>query len=371
MAGIRDWLELGRSTVRSLKSSDVSDLYALEWPAAFDQLTADHRGAIEREPKAIKRLIRTNSAVMYGLAKRLSPIRRLLFVLANFAFLISVFGILTRAGVKFWIWDSLLCSFFLLTLLLGMELIDKLKFRDELELARELQAGLIPKTLPRFEGFELGAFNAIANTVGGDIYDFVPLSDGRMAILFGDASGHGMTAGLVMAVAHAAFRTQLEIDPSPPAIIGALNRILCRTGSRRSFFSSCYLVVAPDGSFVATLAGHPQILRVDPAGRIVERIGTGSYPLGIKPGLVWQSISGALACGESLVLHSDGLTEARSAAGRDLGDDYLESIIGWFPGASAPELVESIVAEWQSFTGRRPPEDDVSVAVIRSAGLVS
>jgi hypothetical protein len=365
MAGIHDWFELGRATIRSLKSSDVSDLYALEWPAALDQLTADHRGAIEREPKAYKRLIRTNSAVMYGLAKRLSPIRRLLFVLANCAFLISIIGIVTHRGVRFWVWDSLLCSFFLLTLLLGMELIDKLKFRDELELARELQAGLIPKVLPRFAGFELGAFNAIANTVGGDIYDFVPLEDGRLAILFGDASGHGMTAGLVMAVAHAAFRTQLDIDPSPPAIMAALNRILCRTGSRRSFFSSCYLLVDPDGSFVATLAGHPQIIRVDAAGKIADRIGIGSYPLGIKSDLLWRTISGTLGSGEALVLHSDGLTEARNEAGQDLGDDYLENVIGWFPCVSASELVESIVAEWRSFTNRRPPEDDVSVAVIR------
>jgi hypothetical protein len=368
MAGIRDWFELGLATIRSLKTSDVSDLYALEWPAAVDQLTADHRGAIDREPKAFKRLIRTNSAVMYGLAKRLSPIRRLLFVLANVAFGVSVVGILTHAGVRFWVWDSLLCSFFLLTLLLGMELIDKLKFRDELELARELQAGLIPKILPSFPGFELGAFNAIANTVGGDIYDFVPLSDGRLAVLFGDASGHGMTAGLVMAVAHAAFRTQLDIDASPSAIIAALNRILCRTGGRRSFFSSCYLVIEPDGSFVAALAGHPQIIRVNAAGKVVDRLGTGSYPLGIKSDLVWQSITGTLARGESLVLHSDGLTEARNEAGRDLGDDYLESVIGWFPNVSAPELVESIVTEWRSFTNRRPPEDDVSVAVIRNVG---
>jgi serine phosphatase RsbU (regulator of sigma subunit) len=174
-----------------------------------------------------------------------------------------------------------------------------------------------------------------------------------------------MTAGLVMAVAHAAFRTQLDIDPSPAAIMAALNRILCRTGSTRSFFSSCYLVIAPDGSFVATLAGHPQIIKVNAAGKVVDRLGIGSYPLGIKSDLAWQSISGTLAAGESLVLHSDGLTEARSESGQDLGDEYLESVIGWFPGAPATDLVQSIVAEWQSFTNRRPPEDDVSIAVIR------
>ena len=103
----------------------------------------------------------------------------------------------------------------IMVVLLAMELIDKIKFRDELELARDLQADLIPKSPPQTNEYEIAAFNRIANTVGGDIYDFVPLPDGRLAVLFGDASGHGMAAGLVMAVAHAAWRTQLDVDPSP------------------------------------------------------------------------------------------------------------------------------------------------------------
>ena len=150
----------------------------------------------------------------------------------------------------------------IMVVLLAMELIDKIKFRDELELARDLQADLIPKSPPQTNEYEIAAFNRIANTVGGDIYDFVPLPDGRLAVLFGDASGHGMAAGLVMAVAHAAWRTQLDVDPSPGAIISSLNRILCRTGGPRSFFSCCYFLLERDGTFIATVAGHPQIVKI-------------------------------------------------------------------------------------------------------------
>src|SRR4029450_14034276 len=85
----------------------------------------------------------------------------------------------------------------------------------------------------------------------------VPLPDGRLAVFFGDASGHGMAAGLLMAVAHAAFRTPLDVDPSPPAVFATLNRILCRTGSSRAFFGCVYFLLSPDGSFVASVAGHP------------------------------------------------------------------------------------------------------------------
>src|SRR5262249_58216317 len=126
--------------------------------------------------------------------------------------------------------------------------------------------GLIPKVMRRLDEYEIAAFNRIANPVGGDIYDFVPLADGRLAVLFGDASGHGMAAGLVMAVAHAAFRTQLDVDPSPASIIGSLNRILCRTGGSRSFFACCYVLLSRDGSFSATVAGHPPILKIDTKG---------------------------------------------------------------------------------------------------------
>src|SRR5437899_5256380 len=160
-------------------------------------------------------------------------------------------------------------AFLVINVLLAMELIDKIKFRDELALARDLQATLIPKHPPRVPQYEIAAFNHIANTVGGDLYDFVPLEDGRVAVLFGDASGHGMAAGLVMAVSHAAFRTQLDVDPAPAAIVTALNRILCRTGGPRSFFACCYVLLSPTGDFIAITAGHPELLKVDRNGKVI------------------------------------------------------------------------------------------------------
>jgi serine phosphatase RsbU (regulator of sigma subunit) len=246
-----------------------------------------------------------------------------------------------------------------------MELIDKLKYRDELQLARDLQASLIPKQMPQSDHWDIAAFNRIANTVGGDIYDFVPLPDGRMAVLFGDASGHGMAAGLVMAVAHAAFRTQLEVDPTPQSIMASLNRILCRTGGSRSFFSCCYLLLSQNGSFLATIAGHPPMLKIDATGKVVERVGRGAYPLGVKVGLTWEIVSDSLNHGERLLLHSDGLTESRNANDHEFGDHYVEVVAGWHPEATAGTLVDTLVGEWRLFMGQTAAEDDVSVAVIR------
>lgn len=366
MARLRDWLDLGRNTFSSLSSDDVTNLYSFEWPETKKMLMAEHSAAIEKDPKRIRRWIRSVSAIFYGLAKRLAPHRRILFALGFVFFFVCLFSLFTRIPhPPLWTFIEIAATFMLMVLLLAMELIDKVKFRDELQLARDLQASLIPHEMPQTGQWEIAAFNRIANTVGGDIYDFIPLEDGRLAVLFGDASGHGMAAGLVMAVAHAAFRTQLEVDPSPTAITATLNRILCRTGGSRSFFSCCYFLLEPDGSFVATIAGHPPVLKIDAQGHVAERIGRGAYPFGVKANLAYEIVSGTLGPGERLLLHSDGLTEGRNMQEKEFGDTYLEVIAGWHPEASAQSLIDSILGEWRMFIGTVVPDDDVSIAVVR------
>ena len=365
MASIHDWVRLAQDTLRSLETRQVTGLYELEWPEMKRRLTAEHEEAIAGQPGRIRRFIRTASAIMYGLTKRLAPQRRVLFVTAQ---LMLIWGILSSShedGVQIQMRISLFGAFLMITLLLGMELIDKIKYRDELELARELQAGLIPKVLPQPEGFSLAAFNHIANTVGGDIYDFIPLPDGRLAVLFGDASGHGMAAGLIMAVAHATFRTQLDVDASPAAMFTTLNRILCQTGGSRSFFAGVYLIGDREGRFEMAIAGHPQVLVVAGDGTITRSIGSGSYPLGVKRDYAWTVEHGRLDSGESLLFHSDGLVESRNAHGLEFGDERVATICGWTAGRTAPEILAAIVTHWKLFTEMTPADDDVSVAVIR------
>ncbi len=365
VARVRDWINLAKSTFAALKTSDIAGLYQHEWPQTRAMLIAEHHEEIERDPKRIRRWVRSVSAILYGLAKRLAPHRRILFVACWLYFFFCLFALVSHMrNPPLWTFIEITATFLMLTFLLAMELIDKIRFRDELELARDLQADLIPKQMPVTADYEIAAYNEIANTVGGDIYDFVPLPDGRLAVLFGDASGHGMAAGLVMAVAHAAFRTQLDVDHAPSGIVPALNRILCRTGGPRSFFACCYLLLEPGGDFVAVLAGHPPVIKVTADGKIAERIGRGAYPFGIKTGLAWEETHGHLERGERLLLHSDGLSEARNTNGREFGDSYIDAIAGWSPRSSAASLVETIVGEWRLFTGNKPPEDDVSIAVI-------
>jgi hypothetical protein len=368
----RAWVDLARETVEKLDSRDVADLYTVEWTDAREVLLSEHRDAIERERPGFRRGLLKASALLHGLVRRLSPVRRLVVLFVLLGVLLSTLKLVGRgwpADAKGTVLSLLLCLFLLLVLLV-LELVDKLRFRDELVLARQLQAELVPVSPPDVPGWELGAFNRVANTVGGDIYEFQPLPDGRLAVLFGDASGHGMAAGLVMAVAHTAWRLQVERDASPAAVLTTLNRILCRAGScrvagPRQFFAGVAILLGPDGSFEVAVAGHPPMLRVDGCGAVVERFGRGAYPLGIKEGQAWAVEAGSVGPGESLVLHSDGLPEARNARGQEFGDDRVLSVLARTAGRGAAEIVAALSGEVLSFLGRTPIGDDVSIAVLK------
>ena len=382
MPSRKKWTELLRGTFSAVGREDLTGLYSLEWRRAQEALTAEGG-----EPQPVKkggnirRFLRATNHVLYGLARRLAPARRVVFLVVLLCLFLSMCGpefqwsdesdeegVRRETSYKL-DFDAgfLLVSTVLLGLLLGMELVDKINYRDELELARDLQASLIPKELPRTPPYALGARNEIANTVGGDIYDFVPLGDRRLAVLFGDASGHGMAAGLVMAVAHAAFRTQLEVDPSPPAMLATLNRILCRTGGPRAFFSCVYLLLSEDGAYSGSVAGHPLPLLADRDGSVRGRLGKGAYPLGIRPNLAWTVETGRIEPGGTLFLHSDGLSEGRSAAGEEFGDARIEACLRQFAPYDPQAEADAIFASFRAFRGRGVPEDDVSVALIRRA----
>ncbi len=379
MPSRHDWVELLRGTFSAVGREDITGLYSLEWRRAQEMLTEEDRGRPQTKCGPVRQFFRTTNSVLFGLARRLAPARRVVFLVVLLCLVMSMCGpdfhrseSKVENGVRRTTSYSvdldstfLVVSTVLLGLLLAMELVDKINFRDELELARDLQASLIPKELPATETFAIGAHNEIANTVGGDIYDFVPMPGGRLAVLFGDASGHGMAAGLVMAVAHAAFRTQLDVDPSPPAMFATLNRILCRTGSPRAFFSCVYLLLENDGAFAGSVAGHPQPLLVGGDGAVRARIGKGAYPLGIRPQLSWRIESGRIEPGETLFLHSDGLSEARNPAGQEFGEARIEELLRHGRALPPQALTDSIAVSLRAFRGRVLPDDDVSLAALR------
>src|SRR3984893_9153211 len=186
MPALHDWAELARSTFRSLKREDVTDFYRREWPEARRRLVSQHEAQIEGERKRGKRWIRTANAVVFGLTQRLAPVRRGLFFVGlarprRPAHFFAVETAKKNGAIEVGGFNTVV-AFLLVAFLLAMELIDKLAYRDELVLARDLQATLVTADLPTHPSFELGAYNRIANMVGGDLYEFVVLPDGSLAL---------------------------------------------------------------------------------------------------------------------------------------------------------------------------------------------
>ena len=246
--------------------------------------------------------------------------------------------------------------------LLALELVDRIRVRDELQVARELQGDLLPRSVPDLPGFHISHSYRTANEVGGDYYDFSLLEDGRLALMVGDASGHGMAAGLLMAIANATLGLAIDLDPSPPAVMRLLNRTLCRTGGTRAFMSIFYALLDPaSGALEYASAGHPFPLLRRYDGTI-EELGQGGLPLGVRRDLAFSSSDVRLEPGDVLVLYSDGLPEGVDAHSQTFGYEQLHQLVA-LPGT--PQAIhERILRAFDAHRGEQPLEDDFSLVVL-------
>jgi len=180
--------------------------------------------------------------------------------------------------------------------------------------------------------------------------------------MVGDASGHGMAAGLLMAIANATIKLAVELDPAPPRVLTLLNQALCKTGDKRAFMSIFYALLDLDtGTLEYTSAGHPfPLLRR--AGGEVEELGKGGLPLGLRRDLDWQSEEIRLGVGDILVLYSDGLPEGLDRSGNPFGYERLRSLVT-DPGTPYA-IHERILLDFDDHLGEQPLEDDFSLVVL-------
>lgn len=349
-------------------------LFQRDAAEAYSILTRDHDRTAEPE-KGFKRFLFRAKILFLGLSYKLTPARRALFILALLAFLFGLFGggravvdiddgsSRTVVGAELsWLW--LTASTGALIYLLALELVDRVRVRDELEVARELQANLLPQRMPAVPGYAFAHSYRTANEVGGDYYDVTPLPDGRVALVVADASGHGMAAGLVMAIANATLKTALDLDPSPERVAALLNRTLCRTGDRRTFLSAFYALLTPEtGHLEYFCAGHPFPLLRRADGK-VEELGCGGLPLGLRDPLVVTSRTATLEPGDLLLFYTDGLVEAVDPQMREaFGFERLTALLEIGGGASQA-VHDRILGDFQRHVGPEPLRDDLTLLVI-------
>ncbi|MGB6002124.1 MAG: PP2C family protein-serine/threonine phosphatase, partial [Thermoanaerobaculia bacterium] len=201
-----------------------------------------------------------------------------------------------------------------------------------------------------------------ANTIGGDFYDFLELPDGRLLLVIGDASGHGMAAGLLMAIANATLKLASDLESSPVAIATLVNRALFQTGGRRAFMTLFLGLLSPDdGRFEYACAGHPYPLVRRADGEIRE-LGSSSLPLGLRHDLELTSQVVTLEPGDLLLLYTDGIPEAVGAEGEAFGFERLKEIMG--EGGDPDAVHDRILDDLARFEGDVSPPDDRSLVLI-------
>lgn len=359
-ARLRDTL---RELAQGVDSRGIGRLFNQEAPTALRQL-AGERSAEDQQGKGLKRLFADARDVLVGLLRRLSPPRRLLFAAALLATGLGAFDLelVMKEDVHvdsspFWFMVAITS----LLLLLALELVDRVRVRDEIEVARVLQRDLLPKEVHPPAGWRISHQYCTANEIGGDYYDFLPLEDGRFAFAIGDASGHGIGAGLLMTIGSVSLGAALEVDPSPKAVLASVNRILCRTGGSRAFLTLFYGLLDPrTGILEWANAGHPFPLLRRASGEVLE-LGRGSLPLGLRRKGAWASEQTRIEPGDLLVLYSDGIPEARGAAG-DFGFDRLRQEVA--RGGLPESLHYHLWSELVRHLGEEPLRDDATLVLL-------
>ena len=249
---------------------------------------------------------------------------------------------------------------------LHREAVAKERMEREVELAASIQKTILPVSLPVVPGLRLAGGNRPTRQVGGDYYDVFPLPDGRTAFCVADVAGKGVPAALLVSTVHACLRILLDTGVADlPGFVSRVHRHLLGFSSTRKFVTLFFAVYDPILREVRYVnAGHNPGVRF--AKGVATLLPSGGPPIGILPDAVFQESLVPLAPGNTLVLYSDGITEAVNGADEEFGMDRLVALVRQSEGVS-PAIVSSRIFEAVSeFTRGVAQYDDQTVLVARA-----
>jgi sigma-B regulation protein RsbU (phosphoserine phosphatase) len=303
---------------------------------------------------------------------RLSPARRVLYGVAlalcliGFLELFRGFG---GPGVVLPMWapgtGKLFIGVALVNLLVLLEVADRLSLKNDLEIAREIQDAMLPQAAfdsPTFEAFGL---TRPANTVGGDFYDVLPLPDGRVIVTLGDVAGKGSPAALLMALLLAMFRTLVDEGLEAAALAERLNVQVSRHSPASRFITLFFAACDPaTGRLVYVNAGHmPALLRRRDG--TFEHLSGGGIALGMFERSKYEAHETVIEPGDTLVLYSDGVTEAENHKGQAFEESGLERVVATSALASPRDLARTILKVVETHAQETYLADDLTVLVVR------
>jgi hypothetical protein len=314
--------------------------------------------------------------VFLAMAYRLSPWRRILFAIAAPLLLVAwvkFFFSLAAEGPWslhfFFGWEEwMLYGSTFLFFLLVLELRDKLGLKGDLEVARQIQFGLLP-----FEPYTRGGTSIVtsmrpANTVGGDYFDIIELGDGQISVVVGDVAGKGMPAALLMALLQGSLRTLITAGLRGPELLSKLNAHLCANIPSNRLITFFYGELdAASGGLRYINAGHnpPVIIR---AGGGVEQLAATGLALGVMPGTSFEAMRTEIEPGDRLFLYTDGATEAFNTRDEEYGEERLQAYLLAHRSESHRDLIDGLTADVLRFCGPVRLKDDMTFLSLSREG---
>lgn len=237
------------------------------------------------------------------------------------------------------------------------------RFSRDYEEARQIQRALLPGVMPSLRGCQVAARWTPAAGIGGDCYDVLRFSDTRVALSIADVVGKGLPAALLMSNLQAAVRAFATPAAEPHDVCGSVNRLLCRNIASGKFVTFCYTVIdLEQGVITYSNAGHnpPLIVRAD--GR-VDQLATTGLVLGVSSDWTYTTGTAAFHPGDRLICYTDGMTEARSAADEEFGEDRLAQLAAGSRDHSVEALADALIAAVTAWTSG-PAQDDATLIVV-------
>jgi serine phosphatase RsbU (regulator of sigma subunit) len=244
-------------------------------------------------------------------------------------------------------------------------LAEEKRLKSEMGLLARMQRGLLPRTLPRVEGWEIAARSVLANEAGGDLYDFLPDDNGHLWIAAGDVAGHGYSCAVAQAMTKAALASLVGRGGRTPAeVLKRADRVLRAAGATRNFTALTLLRLEPrTGEALIANAGHPFPL-LAASGRVSE-LALGGLPLGKGPARDYEDRPLSIPPGSVLVFSSDGLFEAEDRSGSPYGFERAQEVLRKFADRPAERILEAFFGDWRSHLRGQRPLDDTTLVVIK------
>ena len=245
------------------------------------------------------------------------------------------------------------------------QIIEKEKLERELEVARQIQTSILPRSLPAHDRLEFSARMVPMSAVGGDFYDVLALEDGALGVAVGDVTGHGVPAALLMSLTVTLLRSEARRTDSPAEVLRAVNRGLMQVNDTGYFVTALYGILPASGSrFQYARAGHSVPLLLD-AGRQPVAVAQGvGQPLGLFEEMLVDESGLDLPPGGLLLLYTDGVTEAINPQGEFFGDDRLLGALQAADGAGPTQACEAVWDALQAYQAGASQEDDVTLLAV-------